>query len=132
MARRKKEGGFSLIEVLVAMVILGVMLMTLISVFLYGFNSISRTKQLALATQICQEQVEKIRNMSFDAILALGTTFTNDKLASLTGGQGTQAVETSVGGDIKKLTVSVLWTYRGRSLRKDIATFVTRLGVDKK
>jgi prepilin-type N-terminal cleavage/methylation domain-containing protein len=130
--KRKKEGGFSLIEVLVAMAILGIMLMTLISVFIYGYNVLSRTRQIALATQICQEQVEVIRNMTFATILTLGTTFTNDKLASLVSGQGLQAVETSAGTDIKKLTVSVTWTYRGQSQRKDVVTMITRLGVDKK
>lgn len=130
--KRKKEGGFSLIEVLVAMAILGIMLMTLISVFIYGYNVLSRTRQIALATQICQEQVEVIRNMAFANILTLGTTFTNDKLASLVSGQGLQAVESSAGSDIRKLTVSVTWIYRGQSLRKDVVTMITRLGVDKK
>jgi len=130
--KRKKEGGFSLIEVLVAMAIMGIMLMTLISIFIYGYNVLSRTKQIALATQICQEQVEVIRNMTFANILTLGTTFTNDKLAKLVSGQGLQAVESGAGTDNKKLTVSVTWTYRGQSIRKDVVTMITRLGVDKK
>ena len=127
-----KKGGFSLIEVLVAMVVLGIMLLTLISVFIYGFNVISRSTQVAVATQICQEEVERIRNLTFDTVAALGTTFTNTKLSRLLNGQGVQAVEADAGNDIKKLTVSVTWTYRGQSLRKDVVTYVTRMGVDKK
>ncbi len=130
--RKKREEGFSLIEILIAMVILGIMLMTLISVFIYGYNVLSRTKQVALATQICQEEIERIRNLSFDTILTLGTTFSNDKLASLSNGQGILALEDSVGTDIKKLTVSVTWTYRGQTLRKDVVTLITKLGVNKK
>ena len=130
--RRKREEGFSLIEILIAMVILGIMLMTLISVFIYGYNVLSRTKQVALATQICQEEIERIRNLPFATILTLGTTFTNDKLASLKDGQGILALESSVGNDIKKLTVSVTWAYRGQTLRKDIVTLITKLGVNKK
>jgi hypothetical protein len=41
-------------------------------------------------------------------------------------------LESSVGNDIKKLTVSVTWTYRGQTLRKDIVTLITKLGVNKK
>jgi prepilin-type N-terminal cleavage/methylation domain-containing protein len=130
--KKRQEGGFSLIEVLVAMLVLGIMLLTLISVFIYGYNVISRSTQVAMATQICQEQVELIRNMSFDTIAALGTTFTNSKLSRLINGQGAQAIEAGVGNDIKKLTVSVTWNYRGQSLRKDVVTYVTRMGVDKK
>jgi prepilin-type N-terminal cleavage/methylation domain-containing protein len=132
---RKKNGrekGFSLIEVLIAMTILGILLMTLISVFIYGYTALSRTKQVALATQICQEEVERIRSMNFDDIVLLGTTYTNDKLAGLYNGQGMRAVENSVGDDIKKLTVSVVWTYRGQELRKDVVTLITRMGVNKK
>lgn len=114
------------------MVVLGVMVMTLIGVFVYGYNVISRSTQVALATQICQEEVERIRNLSFDTIVGLGTTFTNDKLSRLPSGQGVRAIEASVGNDIKKLTVSVTWTYRGQSLRKDVVTLVTRMGVNKK
>jgi len=121
-----------LIEILIAMVILGIMLMTLISVFIYGYNVLSRTRQVALATQICQEEVERIRNLDFASILTMGTTFTNDKLPSLSNGQGILALESSVGDDIKKLTVSVTWTYRGQTLRKDIVTLITKLGVNKK
>lgn len=132
LKRIGREKGFSLIEVLIAMTILGILLMTLISVFIYGYTALSRTKQVALATQICQEEVERIRSMSFDDIVVLGTTFTNDKLAGLYNGQGSRAVESSVGDDIKKLTVSVAWTYRGQELSKDVVTLITRMGVNKK
>lgn len=121
-----------MIEVLVAMTILGVMSMTLIGVLVHGFNLLSRTKQVTLATQICQEQVELIRNKPFDSIIALGTTYANDKLASLLDGQGTQAIESSVGSDIRKLTVSVSWYFRGQTMRKDVVTMITRSGIDKK
>lgn len=130
--RRKKDEGFSLIEVLIAMTVLGIMSMTLIGVLVHGFNLLSRTKQITLATQICQEQVELIRNKTFDSIVSLGTTYTNDKLVSLLNGQGTQAIESSVGADIRKLTVSVSWSFRGQTLRKDVVTLITRSGIDKK
>jgi Tfp pilus assembly protein PilV len=130
--KKSKAAGFSIIEVFVAMVILAIMLVTLIGVFIYGYNDLLRTKQIALATEICQDEVEIIRNMAYDSIVVLGSTFANDKLAKLTNGQGTQAVQSDAGSDIKKLTVSVSWNFRGQPMRKDIVTMVTRLGVDKK
>jgi prepilin-type N-terminal cleavage/methylation domain-containing protein len=130
--RRKMDQGFSLIEVIIAMTVLGIMSMTMIGVLVHGFNLLSRTKQTALATQICQEQVELIRNKPFNSIVSLGTTYTNDKLASLLNGQGTQAIESSVGVDIRKLTVSVSWSFRGQTWRKDVVTLITRSGIDKK
>ncbi|MGB8953359.1 MAG: prepilin-type N-terminal cleavage/methylation domain-containing protein [Candidatus Aminicenantales bacterium] len=132
MVEKSQDDGFSLIEILVAIVILATVLMTLVTVFVYGFNVISRTRQVALATQIAQEEVEIIRNMPFDDILNLGTTFTNDKISRLHNGQGALALENSEGNDIKKLTVSITWAYRGQTQRKDVVTLITREGINKK
>lgn len=127
-----RRTGFSLIEVIVAMMVLAIMLLTLISVFIYGFGAVSRIRQTTLATQITQEQMEYIRNLTYAQITALGTTFTNDKLSRLVNGQGVRAVEAGLGDDIKKVSVGVTWSYRGQTLRKDIVTYMTRLGINKK
>ena len=105
---------------------------TLVSVFMYGFNVVFRTKQVTLATQIAQEQVEHVRNLNFDDILTLGSSFTHESLSELVNGQGSLSLESGPGADIKKLTVSVLWDYRGTNMRKDVVTFITREGVNKK
>lgn len=129
---RSSKKGFSLIEVLIAVFILGIVSLTLISVFIYGFNVIYKTKQLTLATQIAQEEVELIRNMNFDDILTLDSSYGHDSLSELVNGTGTLSLQDGPGTDIKKLTVSVTWDYRGTSLRKDVVTFITREGVNKK
>lgn len=133
MRRRKnREEGFTFIEVLVTIVVVAVALMALLSVFIYGFNLLSRMKHVAIATQCAQEEVEGIRNLTFDEILALGSSFTNESLILLENSSGVRTIEDSLGDDIKKLTVSVFWTYRGQPLRKDIVTYITREGINKK
>jgi len=64
----RKEGGFSLIEVLITIFMLAVVCVTLISVFIYGFNLLAKTKQVGLATQVAQFEVENYRNMNFAVI----------------------------------------------------------------
>ncbi len=127
-----RRRGFSLIEVMIAMVILGIILMTLISVFIYGYNVISKSKQLAIATQVCQAEIERIRGLTFESLSGLSSTFSDPKLTSLINGQGVRVVGTGAGADMKKLTVSVSWTFRGQPLRKDVVTFITREGVNRK
>ena len=129
---RNPKKGFSLIEVLIAVFILGIVSLTLISVFIYGFNVVYKTKQIALATQIAQEEVEVIRNMNFDDILSLDSSFSHDSLSELVNGVGTLSLQDGPGIDIKKLTVSVTWNYRGTTQKKDVVTFITREGVNKK
>ena len=126
------QKGFTLIEVLIAIFVLGIVSMTLISVFMYGFNVVYRTRQVTLATQIAQEEVELVRNMNYDDILLLGSTYTHESLSELVNGGGALSVESGPGDDIKKLTVSVTWDYRGTNMRKDVVTYITREGVNKK
>lgn len=130
--QKNPEKGFSLIEVLIAVFILGIVSITLISVFIYGFNIVYRTRQVTLATQIAQEEVELVRNLNYDDILLLGSTYNHDSLSELVNGAGELTIESGPGDDIKKLTISVTWVYRGTNLRKDIVTFITREGVNKK
>jgi len=130
--RKKREEGLTYIEVLVTMVILGVVLIALLSCFLHGFNVISRMRQTAIATQSIQEELELIRNMPFNNILSLDSSFENESLSLLEDSSGILSLEDSGGNDIKKLTVSVIWSYKGRQMRRDIVTFVTRKGINKR
>ncbi len=129
---KNREGGFTLIEVLVTIMILAVVLISLLTCFLYGFTVISRIKQASIATQCIQEELELIRNMPFNDILSLDSSYTNESLSLLEDSSGILSLEDSGGDDIKKLTVSVTWSYKGRQLRRDIVTFVTRKGINKR
>jgi type II secretory pathway pseudopilin PulG len=130
--RKKREEGLTYIEVLVTMVIFGVALIALLSCFLHGFNVLSRMRQTAIATQSIQKELEIIRNMSFNDILTLDSSFTNDNLSLLEDSGGAVNIEDSLGDDIKKLTVSVLWSYQGKQMRKDVVTYITRKGINRK
>jgi type II secretory pathway pseudopilin PulG len=135
-----RERGISLIEVLITIFILAVVCITLISVFIYGFNLLAKTKQTALATQVAQFEVERYRNMDFDAIAASTTTsqfvdlFGDDEqspyyflfkkdggeyIPYLRNGRETLVVQDGqdidMDGNIKKLTVTVEWDYRTRT-----------------
>lgn len=130
--RKKTEEGLTYIEVLVTMVIIAMVLIALLSCFLHGFSVLSRTRQIAIATQSIQEELELIRNMSFNDILILDSSFTNENLSLLEDSSGVISLEDSLGYDIKKLTASVLWSYHGRQMRKDVVTFITRKGINRK
>ena len=130
--QKNPQKGFSLIEVLIAIFILGIVSVTLISVFIYGFNVVFKTRQVTMAIQIAQEEVELVRNMNYDDILLLGSTYDHDSLSELINGAGALSIQSGPGDDIKKLTVSVTWDYQGTNMRKDVVTFITREGVNKK
>jgi hypothetical protein len=113
------------------MTVLAVMLLTLISVLLYGYGAVAQARQTALATQIVQRQVETVRALPFDTIAALGSSFNDASLAGLMGGTGYLAVESGPGTDIKKVTIGVRWTYRGVVRNKKVVTYMTRKGINR-
>lgn len=137
----KRDAGISLVEVLITIFILAVVCITLISVFIYGFNLLAKTKQTALATQVAQFEVERYRNMKFSDITATSTQqnfvdlFANnetspyyflfkkdgaDYIPYLVNGRETIVIQdgTTIGMDenIRKMTVRVEWDYRTRTI----------------
>jgi len=147
--RTKKEGGFSLIEVLITIFILGVVCITLISVFIYGFNLLQKTKKVAMATEIAQAEVERYRNTQYSEIQSYGpldgTPVTRDlspeSLALLKStnpvyfqdGDGSATLEGIPGGDenIRKLTVTITWMYRGQQQEKNVVTYIASSGINR-
>jgi prepilin-type N-terminal cleavage/methylation domain-containing protein len=131
-ARTAKKDGFTLIEVLITIMMLAVVLTALLSCFIQAFDILTRMKQMTVATQSIQSELELIRSMHYNDILSLDDTFTNDSLSYLENSSGIIDLEDSVGAEIKKLTVSVTWTYRGRQMQKEVVTYVTKKGINKK
>ncbi len=141
--RNRKKGGFSLIEVLITIFILGVVCITLISVFIYGFNLLQKTKKVAMATEIAQAEVERYRNTPYATIKALATgtalPLTTESQTLLdqpeyfTEGDGSTTLESVVGGDenIRKLTVQIRWMYRGQQQEKNVVTYIASTGINR-
>ena len=130
--RREKKAGFTLVEVLITILLFTVVLTAILSCFIQGFDILMRMKQMTIATQSIQKEVELIRNMHYNDILTMDNSFTNDNFSYLENSSGIINLEDSVGDEIKKLTVSVAWTYRGRQMRKEVVTYVTKKGINRK
>ena len=137
-----REAGFSLIEVLITIFILGVVCITLISVFIYGFNLLQKTKKVAMATEIAQAEVERYRNTQYIWIRGYGVRdLSAESLALLQStdpvyfqdGQGSATFEAIPGGDdnIRKLTVQITWMYRGQQQEKNVVTYIASSGINR-
>jgi prepilin-type N-terminal cleavage/methylation domain-containing protein len=138
-----QRAGFSLIEVLITIFILGSVCITLISVFIYGFNLLQKTKKVAMATEIAQAEVERYRNTPYLTIkgLAVGTALPLsaesqallDTPEYFNDGQGSATFEAIPGGDenIRKLTVQIRWMYRARQQEKNVVTYIASTGINR-
>jgi type II secretory pathway pseudopilin PulG len=129
--KKSNISGFSYVEVLVTMVIMQVVLLSMLSIITFGANLLMKMEQTTIASQSIHKRIEQIRNTSFEGILSLDDTFTDEDLTRLNNAQGYVFIDDAIGQDIKKLTVSIHWTFRGRQMIKKVVTFVTRGGINK-
>ena len=125
--------GFTLIEITLTILIIVIVSIGIVSIFSHGFTVSTETREISIATQAAQEEIECIRDMAFGSITS--SSFTTSGFTHLTNPVGTVTVDTYIAGenDIKKVTVTVNWTSAGgRSLTKSLVTLITREGIDKK
>ena len=77
--KKKNERGFSLIEVMIAFVVMMVASLAVGAVFFYSVQNNVGGSERALAMGVAQQQLEQLRSVSFnDSSLVAGTTTFNN------------------------------------------------------
>ena len=112
--------GFTLVEVLVAALILGVSLLFIFTAFLPGYQNVAYAGRVSQAVMLAQQKLEELKAGPFPP--GNGTA---------TNGRYSLAwTVTSVGvgaapDDLHKITVTVTWPQAGRPGRYDLVGFVS-------
>jgi len=127
---RQSEKGFSLVECMIALLILMVASLTVIAVFNYSFNNNASARKRFSALLLAQQRIENVRNTNFINISA-GTTTEN----SVVSDSVTYKVVTAVadndlinglkapGPETKRITVTV--SPLNSTLANEAVTLVT-------
>jgi len=138
--------GFTLIEALIASLVMAVGLFAAGTAIYAQFTALNENREKTIATLTAQGEIENIRGMKFSDILAL-TSFDEEDAPGLeylhygSGfGEGDIAVDPvavdpdGFTGDsnIKKVSVTVKWnSINGETLQKTMATLMTNDGINK-
>jgi prepilin-type N-terminal cleavage/methylation domain-containing protein len=140
------RGAFTLVEVMMAVLVVGVAFVSLYLGFTQGFGTIQVARENLRATQILQEKMETIRLLTWDQIAAATLpannpyTFTNYFYPPGVSGQvgiaytGTRTitdppVNEAYSNDMKMVTFKLTWT-SGRVLRqREMKTLVSQYGL---
>lgn len=125
-----QKGGFTLIEVLMAMVIVSIGLLgtAVLTMGIMGSNKSS--SEVTIATTLAQDELEEIRNEGFDTAPAVGAADSDSGYGSISGYTSFRRVVSaaSVGSlpatDTKAVTVTVYWDDNNRSI--SLTTIITR------
>lgn len=100
--------GFFLVDILLA-VFLFLIIITIILSAVATYATSKNSSNAGLATRIATNEIETLRNESFDSLPASGP-FTGPGLANLPQGAGTLSVSSYQSSpDIKQITVQVSW-----------------------
>lgn len=117
--------GFTLIEVLVSILLLGAMLLTFQAVLL-GTPLTRTVAHRELALSIATHQMETLRDGGY-AVLPASGSFADPLLSELPSGSGTLAV-TAYNAKTKRVVVTVAWTEPSGAQSVALTTLITETG----
>jgi type IV pilus modification protein PilV len=127
----KNKQGFTLVEFLIATIILSVGLLALINLQLTAIRGNSDSKEMTRAIFLAEKKMEELKNTPYGS-LSIGTTQdTNNPINGLgqTGGifNRSWTIQDYSGSNfMRQITVNVSWTLRGQSHNTTYQTVVSR------
>lgn len=139
----KKRSGFTLVELVVAMAILGIVVLAVYGAITTGFNSIRLARENLRATQILVEKMEAIRLYSWDQITEDGfipKSFEVPYDVNPRPGAGEMMYQGTVSvsrvplhapyaDDLRMVTLQLVWKSGHLRRQREISTYVCRTGL---
>jgi type IV pilus assembly protein PilV len=107
LTRRKKSKGFSLIEVLIALVILAIALLALAGLMVQSTNSNSWGSHLTEASTFAQDKLEELRMTTWPNLDSGTDIKTGSTGISYTR---TWTVTTNAAGNLRTVAIDISWT----------------------
>lgn len=123
MKGKRSESGISLVELMVAVLILMVGIMSIVNMFIRGSMNIVTTENANKAINLCREKLEeiKMRQSQYDSLITQPLPFKTIGTTTIGACRGTwtitiegindatQGTTTPSKGDYLRVTVSVVW-----------------------
>jgi len=120
LSRKRFNGGFSLLEILLAIGILAFALGALLTVYVSCFSLVAISKNTDIATSVAISLAERIRNTPFTQIAATFNNFRvpSDPIVNLPSGR-VFAYVSNISPTLLQVTISVCWRQGTRIFGED-------------
>ncbi|HEX2024089.1 MAG TPA: type II secretion system protein, partial [Acidimicrobiales bacterium] len=126
------EDGFSLVELLVAMSVFGLVMTAVTGAFISSTRSIGAQRLRTAATRVATGHLERLRTLPFGELDAQAgqTTTTTPDGRSFTIDTSVTPIDAATGqplagGRVKQITATVAWVSGGATLQASYTTAVT-------
>lgn len=122
MITRFTNHGFTLLEILIALILFTVGVIAIAGLFGTGLASSFDTENTIIAINLAQRRMEEIRNLDFD------TQIVNEVKADVDGFPGFQreVLVTQPESDLTEVTVNVYWTFKGDEISAPLQSYISK------
>jgi type IV pilus assembly protein PilV len=132
LSPQKNGKGFTLIEILIAILLLVIALVGLASVTVSVIKGNDLSRMVTTATTLAKDKMEELKNVSATSAGYDALTGSSDTVEAIytrqwtVGAVGTTAPDNDT-TKMKKITVTVTWTWNGQSHNVTLDTIVLRI-----
>jgi prepilin-type N-terminal cleavage/methylation domain-containing protein len=127
---RNNQSGFTLVELLVTIIVIGIVFAGLSNIFIGIQRAQVQTSYLESATRAAQRQVESLRNSNYNNLIAgQNIDFTSTLPDTLPTGSTGNVQVTEPSADLKRIDVTVTYTYSGNTRNVTLSSLIGVIGI---
>lgn len=129
----KRQGGFTLVELIVTATFTATVLIAIVGVFVMAGKLNRHSRNLAIATQLAQQKIEIYRNTAYGSI-PIGSpaeTFTSSLPSNFGSPKSATVTVTQLQPGLLQLDVAIVYSEEGAPKNVQVTTLIAERGLNK-
>lgn len=128
--RRKNQAGFTLVELMVTLVVLGIIILSLSGLYYAMQVTQVRSQHLDIATRAARTQIENLRNNGYNALTPGSTiNFTSSLPAGLPNDKQGIVTVSQPASDLRHVDVTITYTDYGKQQAVTLSSDIGVIGI---
>jgi prepilin-type N-terminal cleavage/methylation domain-containing protein len=128
--KQSSRSGFTVVEVLVTIIIMGVAIGSISSLFISARNVQVQTLRYDQATRAAAKQIESLRNNYSSLVSGTTINFTSSLPSSLPNATGTTAISAPA-ADLRRADVTITYVSYGKTRTVKLSSLIGQIGISQ-